>query len=144
MHLPLGPFTCVTIMCLTISKIFLRNATNEWIIYDIMWMIALDKPAIAITISLTRIRVGQQWTNGKQHLGDCQCRRPIVLEDIQANGALAIDVAVINASSECDLSSLSIRSSCNHNNIIPIFLTLGGLNGYSSGKWTSKKKIPPW
>ena len=45
----------------------------------------------------TWIRVGEQRANGEEHLGDGQCRAPIVLKDVQANGAVAVDVAVINS-----------------------------------------------
>lgn len=49
------------------------------------------------------VAVCQKRTNGEQHLRDGQCRRPVVLEDVQADHALAVDIAVIYPRSECDL-----------------------------------------
>lgn len=36
-------------------------------------------------------------------LGDCQCRRPLIFEDIQANTAIAVDVGMIDFGGEIDL-----------------------------------------
>lgn len=36
-------------------------------------------------------------------LGDCQCRRPLIFEDIQANAAIAVDVGMIDFGGEIDL-----------------------------------------
>jgi len=48
----------------------------------------------------TWIGVGEQRADGEEHLGDGQRRAPVVLEDIEADVAVAVDVAVVDASAE--------------------------------------------
>ena len=52
---------------------------------------------------VTRVAVGQQRTDRQQHLGYRQRRRPVVLENVQTYGTLAVDVTVVDASTECHL-----------------------------------------
>lgn len=52
---------------------------------------------------LTRIAVCQEGTDGQQDLGDGKGRAPIVLQDVQADDALTVDVAVIDPGAERDL-----------------------------------------
>ena len=49
---------------------------------------------------IARIAVGQQRADRQKDLGDGQRRRPVVLEDVEADGALAVDVAVVDARPE--------------------------------------------
>ena len=46
---------------------------------------------------VTRVTVSQQRADGQKHFGNGQCWAPVVLQDVQADGALAVDVAVVNA-----------------------------------------------
>lgn len=54
---------------------------------------------------LTRIGICQKRADGQQDFGDRQGRRPVFFQDVKTNRTLAVDVAVINASSECDLTT---------------------------------------
>lgn len=56
-----------------------------------------------VVIELTGIWLGQKLHDGQQHLADGQCRRPVVLNNVQANNAVGINVAVIDARAERDL-----------------------------------------
>ena len=49
---------------------------------------------------IIRVGVGQQRADGEKHLGDGERRRPLILEDVQANGAICIDVRMVNFRSE--------------------------------------------
>lgn len=69
-------------MLFSILQILCGNTSNQWI----GW-----------------VAVCKERTNGEQHLRDGQCRRPVVLEDVQADYALTVDIAVIYPRSECDL-----------------------------------------
>ena len=53
------------------------------------------------------VRVSQEGANGKQDLANGQCRTPLVLQNVQANTAVRVDVAVINTCSKMDLGRLS-------------------------------------
>lgn len=55
---------------------------------------------------LTRIAIGQQRADRQQHLGNGQRRRPVVLQNVQTDDALAVDVAVVDAGAERDLRRL--------------------------------------
>ena len=46
------------------------------------------------------VAVGEERAHGQQYLGDGQRRAPVLLQDVQADGALAVDVAVVNAGLE--------------------------------------------
>jgi hypothetical protein len=49
------------------------------------------------------VGIGQQGANGKQDLTNSQSGAPLVFQDIQADTAIGIDIAMINASGEVDL-----------------------------------------
>ena len=51
------------------------------------------------------VAVRQQGAHGQQHLGDGQRRTPVLLQDVQADGALAVDVAVVDAGLEHHLDN---------------------------------------
>lgn len=55
---------------------------------------------------IVRIGISQQRTNAQQDFGDGQCRTPLILENVQADSAVGIDVAVVNACREMDLGWL--------------------------------------
>jgi hypothetical protein len=50
-----------------------------------------------------RIGVGQHRRDAQQHLDDTQRWAPLALEDVEADQALAIDVAMVNLGLESDL-----------------------------------------
>lgn len=52
------------------------------------------------------VGVGQQRADREQHLGDRQRRRPLVLEDVEADRALRVDVGVVDLGLEGDLRRL--------------------------------------
>ena len=52
------------------------------------------------------VRVRQQRADGEEHLGDGQSGRPLVLKDVEADGAIAVDVTVIDFGREGDLGRL--------------------------------------
>jgi hypothetical protein len=43
---------------------------------------------------VVRVGVGEQGADGEQHLGDRQRGAPLLLEDVQADAAVAVDVGV--------------------------------------------------
>lgn len=49
------------------------------------------------------VGIGQQGTNRKQDLADGQRRAPLVFQNIQADTAIGVDIAMIDASSKVDL-----------------------------------------
>lgn len=49
---------------------------------------------------IIRIRIGQERTDGQQHLGNCQSRAPLILENVQTDSSIGIDVAVIDTGGE--------------------------------------------
>jgi hypothetical protein len=49
------------------------------------------------------IRVREQRANGEEQLGDSQSRRPVILEDIEADSSFIIDIAVIDLGGELNL-----------------------------------------
>lgn len=51
-------------------------------------------------LQLTRVGVCEQGAHGQENLADCQSWAPLILENIQAYLAIAVDVAMINASPE--------------------------------------------
>ena len=55
---------------------------------------------------IVRVRVREKRANRKQHLGDGQGRRPVVLEDVKADTTLVVDVAVVDLGLEADLGRL--------------------------------------
>jgi len=48
------------------------------------------------------VAVGEQGADGEQHLGDGQSGAPLVLQDVQADHALRVDIAVVDAGAELD------------------------------------------
>ena len=49
------------------------------------------------------VRLAQKLHDRQKHLADGQCRRPVVLNRVQTNHSVGIDVAVVDAGSECNL-----------------------------------------
>ena len=49
---------------------------------------------------VTGVTVREEGADGEQNLGDGECRTPVVLQDVKTDGALAVDVAMVNASAE--------------------------------------------
>ena len=43
------------------------------------------------------VAVGEEGADGQQHLGDGEGGAPVLLQNVQADGALAVDVAVVDA-----------------------------------------------
>jgi hypothetical protein len=52
------------------------------------------------------VRVRQQGTDGKKNFGDCQCRRPLVLENVKTDTSVRVDVAMVDTSREMNLGWL--------------------------------------
>lgn len=52
------------------------------------------------------VGVSQQGADGEEHLRDGESGRPLVLEDVEADGPVAVDVHVINFRGEGDLGWL--------------------------------------
>ena len=50
----------------------------------------------ASSASHTWIAVGEEGADGEEHFRYGQRRRPVVLQDVQADDALAVDVAVVD------------------------------------------------
>ena len=50
--------------------------------------------------------VGQQRTDGQQHLRDCQSWGPLIFQNIQADGTVGVNVWVVDSSGEVDLGWL--------------------------------------
>ena len=40
------------------------------------------------------------------YFGDCECRRPLRAQNVEADGAVAVDVRVVDSGSECELGWL--------------------------------------
>ena len=55
---------------------------------------------------IIRVGVGQKRTNREKDLRDCQCRGPLILEDIKTDGTVGVDVGVVDTSLEGDLWGL--------------------------------------
>ena len=80
----LGPLSRDAVVLVAVTQVLLRNATDE----RVAW-----------------VAVGEQRANGEEDLGDGECWRPVVLEDVETDGALAVDVAVVDPRSERHLSN---------------------------------------
>ena len=52
------------------------------------------------------VGVSQQGADGEEDLGDGECGRPLVLKDIQADGAVRVDIGVVDSSCEVNLGRL--------------------------------------
>lgn len=97
---------------------------------------------------VSRITIRQQGADGEQHFGDGKCRRPVILQYIQADNTLTVDIAVIDPRPERHLLTTTGKDTVNHQAVVfqkttRRVRTLGGLNGYSGEKWMSRKKTPP-
>lgn len=57
---------------------------------------------------LTGIGVSQQRTNGEQHIGDCESRTPILLQNVKTYLTVVVDIAVVNACSEHHLPNKTV------------------------------------
>ncbi len=51
----------------------------------------------------TWVGICEQGAHGKEHFGDGKRRTPVILQNIEADGAGAVDVAVVDACPEHDL-----------------------------------------
>lgn len=68
-------------MSFLVSKKLLGNISNQRII---------------------RVRIGEQGADGKEDFGDGESRGPLLFEDVEADLAVAVDVAMVNTSFEGD------------------------------------------
>ena len=82
---PLGPLTSSLIVLSPVGLVEVCDLRHEGII---------------------RVGIGQEGADGEQHLGDGEGGRPLVLEDVQANRAIAVDVSMVNFRCEGDLRGL--------------------------------------
>ena len=55
---------------------------------------------------IVRVGIRQQWADREENLGDGERGRPLVLENIQADGPVAVDVHVVDFRREGDLGGL--------------------------------------
>ena len=60
---------------------------------------------------LTRIWISKERADGEKHFADCQGWAPLLFQDVQADLAIAVDVAMVDPGPECDLHD-SIQSLC--------------------------------
>merc|ERR1719228_2593066 len=65
---------------------------------------------------VSRVAVCQQGADTQQNLGHGQSRTPIVLQDVEADDALGVDVAVVDTGAECDFGWLE-RVFCREVNV---------------------------
>lgn len=49
---------------------------------------------------IVRVGVCEHGADGQQHLGDGECGRPVLLENIQTDGSVGVDVGVVDSGSE--------------------------------------------
>ena len=62
---------------------------------------------------LTRVAVCEEGADGEEDLGDGERGAPVVLEDVEADDAVAVDVAVVDARAEGHLDrASSARFTC--------------------------------
>jgi len=50
--------------------------------------------------------VCEHGANGQQNFGDCECRTPLVPQDVEADASVGVDIRMVNAGSEVDLWGL--------------------------------------
>ena len=55
---------------------------------------------------LTRVAICEKGAYGEEDFGDGECRAPVVFEDVKADDALTVDVAMVDAGPEGDLGRL--------------------------------------
>ena len=53
-----------------------------------------------------RVSVSQQGADGEEHLRDGERGRPLILQDVQANGTVRVDIGVVDSSCEVNLGRL--------------------------------------
>ena len=69
-------------------------------------------PVVLVQISdfwhegVIRVGIGEERADREKHFGDCECGWPLILEDVEADGAVAVDVTMVNFRCECDLRGL--------------------------------------
>ncbi len=56
----------------------------------------------------TWVGVCEQRADGQQHLGHSERRAPLILQNVEADAAAAVDVAVVDACLECDLQQRTV------------------------------------
>ena len=81
----LGPFTGGVVMGCEVTLVEVRNLGHQGIV---------------------RVRVSQQRADGEEDLGDREGGRPLVLQDIKADGSIRIYIAVVNFRRERHLGRL--------------------------------------
>ena len=52
------------------------------------------------------VGIGEERADREEHFGDGEGRRPLILEDVEADGAVAVDVSMVNFRCEGDLGRL--------------------------------------
>ena len=55
---------------------------------------------------IIRIGVTEQAADGEENFGHCEGGRPLRTQDVQADGAIAVDVRVVDAGGECKFRGL--------------------------------------
>jgi len=55
---------------------------------------------------IIRVGVVEQGAQGDEDLGDGEGRRPLILEDVEADGAIGVDVGVVDPGGEVELGGL--------------------------------------
>lgn len=80
-----SPFSGRAIVSGSVSLEDVGNIWNQWII---------------------GVGVGEKTADRKENLADCQCRRPLVLQNVQTDTSIRVDVAVIDTSGEVNLRRL--------------------------------------
>ena len=89
---------------LAILRVLRCDAPNQWIGWKTKGNIYTNEDAGQnFLVFLTWVAISQQGAYREKDLGDSQGWRPVVLQDVQTDHALAVDVAVVNASAKSDL-----------------------------------------
>ena len=52
------------------------------------------------------VGIGEERTDREEHFGDGEGRRPLILEDVEADGAIRVDVSMVNFCCKGDLRGL--------------------------------------
>jgi hypothetical protein len=55
---------------------------------------------------VVRVGICEHRADGKENLGDCESRAPLVPQDVQTDAAVRVDVGVVDTSGEVDLWGL--------------------------------------
>ena len=72
----------------------------------VLWSVSLVDVSDFGHERVVRVGVSQQRADRQEHLGDSEGRRPLILQDVQANATVRIDVRVVNSRSEVALGWL--------------------------------------